>query len=160
MAKTGRPKKPTAMLKYEETYREDRAGRRADTEITLPVKSIDCPVTITNERAINAFNATIPSLCQLNLISIQDLPELELAFLALQEVYLIQDDLSEARSKRLTDKNRDTIDNLNKSLMRSIKMTDTLLQRFAMSPVGRTNIVFEAAKIKEIRSVVDEVIGV
>lgn len=154
----GRPRKPSALLEYQETL-EKRQKNRADMDLTIPLQSIEPPSSLTNNRAIEAFRDITGSLCALKILSVQDLPNLEIMFITLQEIYIAQEELTQLRSKKLTDKSRALIEQKNKTLMRSIKVFQSLSAQFAMTPGSRTHFVFEMSEAKNnTKDIIEDII--
>ncbi|MDR1957165.1 MAG: hypothetical protein LBQ30_09975 [Treponema sp.] len=83
-----RPRKPTEQLKLSGTYREDRHGKNADTQIAgildIPVELLP-PQSITDPYCIEHYKYHTNLLIRLNILTASDLPELELLYLTLQQ---------------------------------------------------------------------------
>lgn len=83
-----RHRKNETVLKLEGGFRQDRHADRNEGALAVIRDTVPpCPTTITNKDAIAAWNSLLLPLVNTKRIADEDLQNLELAFLALQDVY-------------------------------------------------------------------------
>jgi hypothetical protein len=104
-----------------------------------------CPGVIQG-KAKQVWEGMVPTLS----MSIAEYPVLEQAFFLLQEVYSIQDELSQLRKKKKTDAISSKIDSLNAQLVRTSRCCSGLFLKIRL-PIPES-------PLEEERSLIDQVL--
>jgi phage terminase small subunit len=147
----GRNKKPTAQKKLEGTFRKDRDGKKPDNFLPSIIDTsteIEVPQTITDDYVIDAFKAHARMLCQLQLLTPSDIPELEQLYLTLQQLRQVQSKL----------KDLDPITNMeNYSALTklSIKLGirfSSLCAKYYISPQARMKLQLDALNVEKVKT--------
>ena len=143
----GRPRKPTAQLIQEGTYRADRHGTRGD--ISYPTLSKDTtiapPPSLTRPEVVDAWRDITSSLISLGILSQVDLPMLEEGFLVLEKVKRLNEliiQLEGNEANLLTE----TYTRLLSQKSKYLKLYNDIMKDYYVTPVQRTKLILDVRK--------------
>lgn len=155
----GRPKKPEAQKQIEGTYRKCR-DNGAEAALTIPLSSVDMPISITVPKAIAAWGVIVPALVNTSRVSAEDLPTLELMILALQDIYTIDDMKNRILGKKKRGKN-DLSDIAKLIRLLSTRQKDFFVfaSRFGITPSERGRLVVGVGNALKSKSIIDGMIS-
>lgn len=138
----GRPSKSISELKSTGSYRKDRHGNREDVSVPALVKgtTINPPASIVNGEIQTYWKSLTSELIDNQLITQNDLPILEQAFIFLQNTKALNIEIEKMEAKGILENLKDY------SLMISTKkkMIDSyygIMTDFFLTPKGRTKMV-------------------
>ena len=140
----GRPRKTIEQKLLEGTYQKCRdPDPAALARITNLLTDIDCPKTIRDRKTKEAWEITVRPLCLPGRVSAEDVPILELAHLALQDVYLCRKRV--ARLQRCTEwelspDHTDQVSKLTRLVSRRTEDYRRIMCLFGVTPIERTRI--------------------
>lgn len=142
-----RPKKPTALLKLQGTYRADQNGENRPDEvlseiIDLANQQIEPPASIKDEYCRQFYSSQIKMLQQLNLLSVNDLPELENLTFILQQMRAIQKQLQKTKPDQI-----EAFGKLSKIFQNYTRLFSTIAQKYYISPTARMRINLDALNL-------------
>jgi len=135
----------------EGTYRPDRQGRLEDYEkIKTEISSVDCPKTIKDKRTKQAWNQVVGILCKSGRVCEDDIPLLEVAFMALEEVYVMKDKLD--KYLKATPEENLSINTINKYAMIISRGTNdykNIMTLFGITPLQKMRFVSGISDLKK-----------
>jgi len=150
-------KKPTKLMILKGTLEANKKStkNRIDDKLIMlnPDCTVEVPVSITNEKVKSIWNATTNTLLGWNILSAIDLPELEEAFLILQELQRINEQL---KATEVADENYSKV--LHNKL-KAVKVFHDLMKNYGLSPVERTKLTLTVTEIKMNESLLDKIQG-
>lgn len=87
-----RHKKNADILKLEGGYRKDRHANRDEHAVATIINDVPaCPASITHKSVIAIWELVMPELVHTGRVAQEDIPELEIAFRALQDIYQLRE---------------------------------------------------------------------
>jgi len=150
----GRPRKPTALLELQGTFRKDRHSNNSDGFISnvspSPIK-IDPPSTLTDKYVIDYWNYHINFLINLNIIQMSDIPELEIMYSALQKARALQVELDKLSKKGIIE-NIDIYEQLSKLYLKYVARFSQLASQYYISPNSRAKLTLDQLNIEKIKT--------
>jgi phage terminase small subunit len=158
----GRPRKPAAQHKLEGTYIAVRHENSPEAAIAKHLEvpaGILPPDTITDPVATEHYRHHLQLLVRLNILTLSDIPEINMMYEALQEYRRLYAELQKADP--VTDIERYEI--LSNRVLKFGQRFSTLASRYYISPVARTRLTLETLQInkevQEQKSITAKLIG-
>jgi hypothetical protein len=142
----GRPRKPTEQLKLSGTYRADRHGNNADAciadTLAVPVE-VEPPDSIIDSYCREHYKYHINLLIRLKILTLSDIPEIELLYQTLQQLRRIRE--------RLNAMDIDTPGYiaLSELLLKLSNYFSKVAQKYYISPTSRTRIQLEQLNLDQ-----------
>jgi phage terminase small subunit len=146
----GRHKKPIEQRKLEGTYRADRHGKNVEPVIAPclePPESFLPPATITDSSIKSYYQRHLRLLANLNILTVSDIPEINIMYETLQEYRKIYARLKKEKI------GTEEYGNLSYLLLKYGKRFSEYAVRYCISPMSRNRLTLESLQIqKEIDS--------
>lgn len=149
----GRHKKPVEQHVLDGTYREDRHGGSVETAIIsyleLP-KDFSPPITIKDSFVKSQYKHHTRLLANLNILTISDLPEINLMYETLQEYRKIYKELEKIKI------GSDEYEKLSYLLLRYGKRFSEYAVRYCISPAARNKLTLETLQAVRLKKEVEK----
>ncbi|MDR1301548.1 MAG: hypothetical protein LBK43_03645 [Treponema sp.] len=144
----GRPRKPTTQLKLAGTYREDRHGKNPDTLIAdllnIPGELVP-PETLIDTYCREHYKYHTNLLINLKILTVSDLPELELLYLTLQQCRQIRERLATLDML----KEPDDYVRFTRILINLSDYFSKVAQKYYISPTARTKLQLDQLNLEK-----------
>jgi hypothetical protein len=151
----GRHKKPVEQHLLDGTYRADRHGGSVETAIIqyleLP-KDFSPPATIKDSFVKSQYKNHTRLLANLNILTVSDLPEINIMYETLQEYRRIYKELQKEKIKIGTDE----YDKLSLLLLRYGKRFSEYAVRYCISPAARNRLTLETLQTVRLKKEIDK----
>lgn len=152
----GRPRKPTELKKFEGTYRKDRDEGKEIAEkkvcavpgVIIPRDSkISCPKTITSKYVRKYWKQLTTNLIQLQVLSFNDLPQLENMMLILQKLREAQEEF--AKCNFTSAEQLGNYDMCLKIVSKLTQMFNDLASKYYISPSARSKLTLDVLNVEK-----------
>lgn len=144
----------------EETHRPDRQGSLEEyNKLKRVIRSVDCPKTIKNKRAKQAWKSVVSVLCETNRVSEEDVVLLETAFISLEILYDTKECLDTyKKNNSMETQDFNIIQNYNKTISRASVDFTKIITLFGLSPLQKAKLVAGVATIKAKNSLAERLV--
>jgi phage terminase small subunit len=142
----GRHKKAIEQRKLEGTYREDRHGKNVEPVIAPyldPPKDFLPPKNITDAFVKQHYQQHVQLLANLHILTISDIPEINMLYETLQEYRKIYIHLQKEKI------DSEKYESLSRLLLRYGKRFSDYAVRYCISPMARNRLTLESLQIKK-----------
>jgi phage terminase small subunit len=142
----GRHKKPIEQHKLEGTYRADRYGNNSEPVISTylePPKDFSPPENITDGFVKSHYKHHVQLLANLRILTVSDLPEINMMYETLQEYRRIY---AQLRKEKIGGKEYAYLSLL---LLKYGKRFSDYAMKYCISPVARNKLTLESLQIKK-----------
>lgn len=150
--KRGGAAKPTKVLKALGTYEERIHGKRIDDQLPMIPhgEKIEPPARITSTEVRARWQLLTDQLILWGVLSYADLPELELAFLILQET---ERQINALREIEIDDPKYHYVFS---SYLKGVRAFHDIISRYGISPIQRTRLALDISQTKLAQGVLEK----
>lgn len=149
----GRRQKPVELKALEGTLRKDRDPDPEDVRaLMLPLLAVEAPSSIRDKKTREAWNMALEPLCASGRVSKEDVPTLELAHLALRDVYIFQKRLVRLQRAKDWELNKELIAQVGQlARLVSRRAADyiKIMEKFGVTPIERARLLSGAGGAKK-----------
>lgn len=144
--------KPTAVLKALNVYDEKKHGHRIDDQLPMipQGEQLEPPARITSEEIKKRWGLLTDQLILWGVLSYADIPDLENAFLILQET---ERQIAVLRKLEVTDKEYKVLFG---SYLKGVRTFHDILLKYGISPIQRTRLALDISQTKLAQGVLEK----